>query len=215
MSSFFDKLTGKTHQQGSQEGIIGNNPGSISSPYNVEAHTGQTANTNLHSANQTSTTSGTAVGGARHDDAMTRSEEQLKVGKSTVPAGSVSLNKYITTEHVQETVPVMKEHVIVEREPVTDANIGKALQGPDIKENQFTVPVFEERVEAIKETVPIERIRLRKVEETRDQQVNADLRKEHIDLIDNTAGKGVVLEPSTKGQQSSTLNNQNSTISGH
>jgi uncharacterized protein (TIGR02271 family) len=153
----------------------------------------------------------------RHDDAMTRSEEQLKVGKETVPIGQVTLNKYVTTEHAQTSVPVKKEAVVVEREPIDSTNMNKALSGPDIKENSYSVPLFEERVEAIKETVPIERIRLRKVEEHQSEKVEADIRKEHIDLIDNTAGKGVILEPSSKNSTNTLnrgTNQQGSTITG-
>jgi len=88
----------------------------------------------------------------------------------------------VTTEHVQTTVPVTKERVVIEREPITDANRGAALSGPEISEAHHEVTLTEERAIAAKEVVPIERIRLGKQVETHEQVVGADLRKEHVDL---------------------------------
>jgi len=116
------------------------------------------------------------------DDAITRSEEQLRVGKEVVGAGTARLDKYVTTEHVQTSVPVTKERVVIEREPITDANRGAAVAGPEISEAHHEVTLTEERAVAAKEVVPIERIRLGKQVETHDQVVGADLRKEHVDL---------------------------------
>jgi len=116
------------------------------------------------------------------DEAITRSEEQLRVGKEVVGAGSARLDKYVTTEHVQTSVPVTKERVVIEREPITDANRGAALSGPEISEAHHEVTLTEERAIAAKEVVPIERIRLGKQVETHEQVVGADLRKEHVDL---------------------------------
>jgi len=116
------------------------------------------------------------------DDAITRSEEQLRVGKETIGAGTARLDKYVTSEHVKTSVPVTKERVVIEREPVNDSNRDKALDGPDISEAHHEVHLTEERAVAQKEVVPIERIRLGKQVETSDQQVGADLRKEHVDL---------------------------------
>jgi len=116
------------------------------------------------------------------DNAMTRSEEQLRVGKEAVGAGSARLDKYVTTEHVQTNVPVTKERVVIEREPVNDNNRGAAINGPEISEAHHEINLTEERAMAQKEVVPIERIRLGKQIETHDQMVGADLRKEHVDL---------------------------------
>jgi len=116
------------------------------------------------------------------DAAITRSEEQLRVAKEVVGAGTARLDKYVTTEHVQTSVPVTKERVVIEREPITDANRGAALAGPEISEAHHEVTLTEERAIAQKEVVPIERIRLGKQVETHDQVVGADLRKEHVDL---------------------------------
>ncbi|MFL6175022.1 MAG: PRC and DUF2382 domain-containing protein, partial [Ornithinibacter sp.] len=52
------------------------------------------------------------------DDAMTRSEERLNVGTQTQEAGRARLRKHVVTEQVQTTVPVQREELRVEREPI-------------------------------------------------------------------------------------------------
>jgi uncharacterized protein (TIGR02271 family) len=63
---------------------------------------------------------------------MTRSEEELRVGTETRERGRVRLRKYVTTEEVTLTVPVRREEVRLEREPVTDANLDAATSGPEL-----------------------------------------------------------------------------------
>jgi len=146
---------------------------------------GSASNSSYSSASSASTAAA-AAGFASTDDAMTRSEERLHVGKQTVQAGTAGLHKYVTSEHVSTAVPLTKERVVVEREPITAANIDKAMAGPELKEAEYAVAVNEEVAVANKETVPIERIRMKKVADQTQEYVEADLRKEHIDVIDNT-----------------------------
>ncbi len=98
---------------------------------------------------------------------MTLSEEELRVGTTEREAGRVRLKKYIVEDEVTETVPVRREEVRVEREPITDANRGDALDGPAISEEEHEVVLHEEEVVAEKRTVPKERIRLETDVETR------------------------------------------------
>ena len=79
------------------------------------------------------------------DEAMTRSEEELRVGTETRERGRVRLRRYVTTEEVSQTVPVQREEVRVEREPVTDANVGAATGGPELTESEHEVVLHEER----------------------------------------------------------------------
>ena len=80
------------------------------------------------------------------DDAMTRSEEELRVGNDAArESGRARLRKYVVTEQVEMTVPVQREEVRVEREPITDANVGEATAGPDISEEEHEVVLHEER----------------------------------------------------------------------
>jgi uncharacterized protein (TIGR02271 family) len=125
----------------------------------------------------------TAYEGADYgtDDAMTRSEEEVSVGKTRQERGRVRLRKYVVTENVQQTVPVQREEVRVEREPITDANVGDAMSGPDISEDEHEMTLSEEQVSVEKRTVPKERVRLAKDTVTEEQRVEEPVRKERIE----------------------------------
>lgn len=104
----------------------------------------------------------TDSGGPTTDDAMTRSEEQLRVGVLRRPSSLVRLKKYIVTEDVQVSVPVQREEVRVVREPVTGANVDPAMGGSELSEEEHEVTLSEEEVVLDKKVVPKERVRLEK-----------------------------------------------------
>ena len=133
-------------------------------------------------------TAGRDTSGPTTDDAMTRSEERLNVGTERHEAARVRLRKYVTTENVTQTVPVQREEVRVEREPITEANRGAALSGPDLSDEEHEVILHEERPVVEKETVPVERVRLGTETVTDEVTVDEKVRKERIetDGIDDT-----------------------------
>ena len=116
---------------------------------------------------------------------MTVSEEQLRVGTTEREAGRVRLKKYVVEDEVTETVPVRREEVRVEREPITDANRGDALDGPDISEDEHEVALHEEELVADKRAVPKERVRLEKDVETGEETVSETVRSERVDVDDS------------------------------
>jgi len=120
--------------------------------------------------------------GPTTDDAMTRSEEELKVGTAQRERGRARLRKYVVTEEVQQTVPVQREEVRVEREPITEGNVDQALDGPEISEEEHEVVLHEEEVVTEKRAVPKERVRLSKDSVTDEETVSEDVRKEQIDV---------------------------------
>jgi len=126
-------------------------------------------------------TVGQDTSGGTTDDAMTRSEERLNVGTQTSEAGRARLRKYVVTENVQQTVPVQREEVRLEREPITEANIGDATSGPAISEDEHEVVLHEERPVVEKEAVPVERVRLDTETVTDQVTVSEEVRKEQID----------------------------------
>ena len=87
----------------------------------------------------------------------------------------------MVTENVTETVPVRREEVRLEREPITDANIGDAMSGPAISEEEHEVVLHEERPVVQKDAVPVERVRLDTDTVTEQVTVNEQVRKEQID----------------------------------
>jgi uncharacterized protein (TIGR02271 family) len=108
----------------------------------------------------------------------------LAVGTQARERGRVRLRKHVTTEQQQVTVPVQREEVRVEREPITDANRDAALAGPDITEAEHEVILCEEEPVVEKRTVPKERVRLDTETVTDERQVTEEVRKEEIDLDD-------------------------------
>jgi uncharacterized protein (TIGR02271 family) len=128
----------------------------------------------------------TAVGrdtsGPTTDDAMTRSEEELRVGTETRERGRARLRKHVTTEQQTVTVPVQREEVRVEREPITDANLDAATSGPAISEEEHEVTLREEEVVVEKRAVPKERVRLDTETVTEERQVAEEVRKEQIEV---------------------------------
>jgi len=119
--------------------------------------------------------------GPTTDDAMTRSEEELRVGTAKREAGRARLVKHVVTENVTTTVPVQREEVRVEREPITDANRGDAISGGEITEEEHEVVLHEEEVVVDKQAVPKERVRMDKDVVTDEQQVSEQVRKEQIE----------------------------------
>jgi uncharacterized protein (TIGR02271 family) len=126
-------------------------------------------------------TVGRDVSGPETDDAMTRSEEELRVGTARRESGRARLVKHVVTENVTQTVPVRREEVRIEREPITDANRDAATSGGDITEEEHEVVLHEEQVVVGKQAVPKERVRLDKDVVTDEQQVSETVRKEQIE----------------------------------
>jgi len=131
-------------------------------------------------------TTGRDTSGLTTDDAMTRSEEELRVGTAKREAGRARLRKYVVTENVTTTVPVQREEVRVEREPITDANVDAATSGPDISEEEHEVTLHAEEPVVEKRTVPKERVRMERDTVTDEVEVSEDVRKERIDTDGDT-----------------------------
>ncbi|PZF58476.1 photosystem reaction center subunit H [Curtobacterium sp. MCBD17_034] len=161
--------------------------------------TGGTGTTDTYAGTDTTTTGTDTTGtvgtgttgfeGAGHDtsgpdtdDAMTRSEQHLQVGTQQVQTGRARLRKHVVTEQQNVTVPVQHEEVRLEREPITDANVGAATDGPELSEEEHEVTLSEERVVVDKETVPVERVRLGKDTVTEQENVTEDVAHEEIEL---------------------------------
>ena len=119
--------------------------------------------------------------GPTTDDAMTRSEEELTVGTRQREAGRARLRKHVVTEMVTKTVPVKREEVRIEREPITDANRGDAMDGPEISEEEHEVVLHEDEVVVDKQTVAKERVRMGAETVSEDREVSEEVRKEQID----------------------------------
>jgi uncharacterized protein (TIGR02271 family) len=127
-------------------------------------------------------TTGRDTSGPTTDDAMTRSEEELNVGTRSRETGRARLRKYVVTEEVQTTVPVQHEEVRIEREPITDANIDNATDGPAISEEEHEVTLHAEEPVVEKRAVPKERVSLEKDTVQEERQVSDTVAKERIEV---------------------------------
>jgi uncharacterized protein (TIGR02271 family) len=126
-------------------------------------------------------TVGRDTSGPETDEAMTRSEEELRVGTTQRETGRVRLKKYVVTENVTKTVPVQREEVRVEREPITDANVDEAMDGPAISDEEHEVVLHDEQPVVEKNVVAKERVRLDKDTVADDVEVSEQVRKERIE----------------------------------
>ncbi|GAA5060783.1 uncharacterized protein (TIGR02271 family) [Thermocatellispora tengchongensis] len=128
-------------------------------------------------------------GAAGAEEAITRSEEQLQVGKERYESGHVRLHKYVTTEEEQVTVPVTHEEIRVVREPIGEGDIA-GPGGPEIAEAEYETTLYAERPVVSKRTVPVERVRAAKEEITENRTVTESVRKEHIRVEGDTDESG-------------------------
>lgn len=115
---------------------------------------------------------------------ITRSEEELEIGKRRVQAGEVDVRKRVETEHVEREVPVTREEVTIERRPAPPGASAK----PEIGENEVRIPIMEEEAVVEKRVVPKEEIVVEKHAVQGEQKVEADVRKERVDV--DREGKG-------------------------
>jgi uncharacterized protein (TIGR02271 family) len=130
-------------------------------------------------------TTGHDTSGPETDDAMTRSEEELRVGKEQRETGRARLRKHVVTENVTKTVPVQREEVRLEREPVSEGNVDAATDGPELSEEEHEVVLHEEEPVVEKRTVPTERVRLDKEVHTDEEQISEEVAHEEIELVDD------------------------------
>jgi photosynthetic reaction center H subunit len=120
---------------------------------------------------------------------ITLSEEELAVGKRPVEQGDVKVSKRVETEHVSEKVPVMREDVTVERRPASSRNTNARIEGDEIR-----VPLMAEEVVAEKRVVPKEEIVIKKKTVQDEQTVEADLRKERIEVKREGTDRGSIMD---------------------
>jgi uncharacterized protein (TIGR02271 family) len=112
-----------------------------------------------------------------------RIEEELRAGTREREAGEVGVRKTVRTDREQVEVPTRREEVSVERVPVE----GEATEA-EIGDEEISVPLTEEEVVVEKRPVVKEEVRIRKdvVEDT--EVVEEDVRREEVDIDDQTSG---------------------------
>ncbi|MCW3839998.1 YsnF/AvaK domain-containing protein [Micromonospora yasonensis] len=108
---------------------------------------------------------------------VVRSAERARFDTVREPVGTARLRKRVVTENVQTTVPVAHDEVTVVHEPITDPADVRAELG----EEQHEMLLYAERPVAVKERVPVERVRLARDEVVEEQPAHAQVRREVVD----------------------------------
>lgn len=105
--------------------------------------------------------------------------EVLRVRKERVSSGDVRLRKDVKTETQNIAVPVTREEIVIERNPVSGQQPASGQIGAD---DEIRVPLTEERVQVDKVPVVREEVRVgkRPVSETRN--VSDQVRREELEV---------------------------------
>lgn len=109
--------------------------------------------------------------------AVTRSEEELRVGKRDVESGRARLRKRVVTEPVEMDVELRRETARVVREPV-----GEVVSGAEIGDEEAEVTLREEQPVVEKQAVAKERVGLATDVETDRRTIAEEVRKERVDV---------------------------------
>ncbi len=115
--------------------------------------------------------------GAEHS--LVQHEEHLKVSKTSREQGGVRVRKRVDTERVEEQVSRRIEDADIERTGPNPDDSGEIETLPD---GSISIPVLEEELVISKRIVVRERIIIRKHVRTEQTQVEADLKREHVEL---------------------------------
>ncbi len=89
--------------------------------------------------------------------------DDLPIDTVDQEVGRARLRKFIVTEQQTVTVPVTRQQLRIQREPITDADIASVTgtaDGPTLREEEYEIVLHAERAVVDKQTVPVERVRL-------------------------------------------------------
>ena len=113
------------------------------------------------------------------EDRLTRTEEELRIGKREVARGEARIGKHVETEHVTQPVTRKREEVVIERRPVRADSPG---QGATIGEAEVRIPLMEEELIVEKQAVVKEELVIGKRVVQEEDVVEAEIRKEQFDI---------------------------------
>jgi uncharacterized protein (TIGR02271 family) len=158
----------------------------VHSYYGLRRATTGTGERGAHGTHYSSNVEEERAGATTDEDELRvrRIEEELGAGTREREAGAVRVRKRVRTVRERFVVPKRREEVTVERVPVEGE--AAATAKAQIGDQEIRVPLTEEEVVVEKRPVAKEEIRIRKqvVEET--EVVEEDVRREEIDVDDET-----------------------------
>jgi uncharacterized protein (TIGR02271 family) len=95
----------------------------------------------------------------------------------------VRVRKQVRTDRERLAVPKKRQEVRMKRVPVEE---GATVSEPEIGEDEVRIPVIEEEIVIEKRPVVKEEIRLRKEVVEEEEVLEEDVRKEEVDIDDQT-----------------------------
>ena len=122
-----------------------------------------------------------------------RAEEEIEAGTRERQAGAMKVTKKVRTEREQVRVPKKREEVSMERVPVGE----EAPSGAELGEDEIVIQILEEEIVVSKRLVVKEEIRIRKEVVEEEEIVEADVRREEVE-IEDTTGRIVDRDGATK-----------------
>ena len=139
---------------------------------------------------------GRAVSGAHPEDkiarqrdedaSVVRHEEEVELGTQAHQAGSVRARKRVDSERVHRLEPRAVEYGDFERAPAGSGDSGEI---ETLEDGSISIPLFEERLVVNKELFVRERVILRKRTVTEQHRIEAELRKERIEVEGDVKGQ--------------------------
>ena len=110
---------------------------------------------------------------------VVRHEEELEIGTQTYEAGAVRARKRVASEQVERVEPRAVEYGDFERATPHDTDSGEI---ETLEDGSISIPLFEERLVVRKELFVRERVILRKRTVTEQHRIEAELRREEIEV---------------------------------
>ena len=113
------------------------------------------------------------------DNSVVLHEEEATVGKRWEGVGSLHARRVVERGKVRAEFPRDREELVQERVPVSEGDSGEVEILPD---GSVSIPLFEEELVITRETVLRERVIIRKENITELQRVQAELKRERVEL---------------------------------
>ena len=110
---------------------------------------------------------------------VVRHEEVLAIGTHVAAIGNVHAEKRVEIEKVAQQFPREVEQAVVDRASAADGDSGEVETLPD---GSISIPVLEEELVVTKRVVVRERIVIRKETTLQTETVEAELRRERVDV---------------------------------
>lgn len=110
-------------------------------------------------------------------------EERLTAEKHTQKAGEVTLGKHVETETAEVAVPIEKERIVIEEQPMSSADRAAVPADEAFQDNTVTrMETYEETPDIHKDVYVREEVSMRKEVERETVNAREQVRKEKLDL---------------------------------